>query len=101
MVYGIILWFIIICGFWVIMYLYDTKKLSFKELIKYIALVVVVIFGAGYKLFGKYEIEKFEEVHNNEVLFSYIDSMSVVDLRNKLKACQINTNNCILVFPQK
>jgi hypothetical protein len=101
MVYGVFFSFVIICGIWAIMFLRDTKNLSYKDLMKYIVVVIAIISGIGFKLYSKYEIEKFQDIHNNEVVFSYIDSMSIVDLRNKLKACQIDSSNCTIVFPQK
>lgn len=101
MVYGGIFSLVIICGIWIIMFLRDAKNLSCKDLIKYIVVVIAIISGIGFKLYGKYEIEKFQDVHNNDVVFTYIDSMNIVDLRNKLKACQIDSNNCTIVFPQK
>jgi|688.fasta_scaffold509905_3 hypothetical protein len=98
--YGIIFWFCVICGFWIVGTIGEKKCLAFRELVGLSIPVVIVIAIIGFKLYGKYELEKFENIHNNDAILTYIDTMSVVDLRNKLKACQIDSSNCTIVFPQ-
>ncbi len=100
MVYGIIFGFVVICGIWAVATIGEKKCLNFRELVGWSIPVIIVVVIVSFKLYGKYELEKFENVHNNDVVFSYIDTMSAVELRNKLKACQIDSSNCTIVFPQ-
>lgn len=99
--YGIIFSFTVICGVWLIATVGEKKYLNFRELVGCSIPVIIVLVLIGYKLYGKYELEKFENVHNNDVVFSYIDTMTATDLRNKLKACQIDASNCTIVFPHE
>lgn len=100
MVYGAISCFVLFCGIWGIYQLY-VLQLGIKKLSLGVVVVLAIVSGISYKLYGKYEIEKFQDIHNNDMVLAYIDSMSTIDLKNKLKACQINSNNCTIVFPQK
>ena len=99
--YGIIFSFAIISGIWAIATIGEKKCLNFRELVGWCIPFAIVLVIVGYKLYGKYELEKFENVHNNDAVLSYIDTMTAVDLRNKLKACQIDSVNCTIVFPHE
>ncbi len=51
--------------------------------------------------FQVYNQYKMEQTHEIEMTIRYIDQMSPLDLKNKLKTCMINQSNCSLVFVEQ
>lgn len=98
MVFGILYGFIILVTVWILICIQNAKQISFRDLIKYIVLAIIILAFAGSFIYKKYELEVFQQVHNNDAVFSYIDTMNIIELRNKLKACQIDSSNCTIVF---
>lgn len=78
-------------------YLAYTKKIHYGFAV---ALIPLSVYGVVH-CYTKYELYSFEQIHNNDMVLTYIDTMSVQDLRNKLKSCQLNRDNCTIVFAQQ
>lgn len=64
-------------------------------------IVPVILLIGSYFLYQHHQQIVFESIHDNEVLFKYIDQMNVNDLRNKMKLCVIDQTNCTFVFAEK
>lgn len=88
---------VIILGISGVGYLAYIKKIHYGVAI---ALFPLAIYGVVH-YHTKYELYHFEQIHNNDMVLAYIDSMTVQELRNKLKACQLNADNCTIVFAQQ
>lgn len=62
---------------------------------------IAISFAGAYHSYNKYEQYKFEQIHNADAILQYIDTMPIKELRNKMKACQIDQSNCVIVFAEE
>jgi hypothetical protein len=60
--------------------------------------LLIVSCISGFQVHSQY---KLEQTHDIEMTFQYIDQMSPLELKNKLKTCMIDSGNCTFVFVQK
>ena len=62
-----------------------------KQFLQWLAIAFVLLIIS---LCYIHEQVTFAAVHNNDMLFKQIDQMTLNDLKNKMKMCVLDKNNC-------